>query len=61
MYSEEFGLSLVAVGLVFTAIRFADMAWDPAVAILLDKTQTRFGRRRPWVVAALPIILLAIV
>lgn len=60
LYSEEFGLSLAAVGLVFTAIRFADMAWDPAIAILLDKTHTRFGRRRPWVVAATPILLLAI-
>lgn len=61
MLSEEFGLGLAAVGAVFAAIRFVDMAWDPAIAIFLDKTHTRFGRRRPWMVAATPILMLAIV
>ena len=61
LYSEELGLSLAAVGLVFSAIRFADAAWDPAIAILLDRTRTRFGRRRPWVLGATPVLLLALV
>lgn len=61
MLSEEFGLGLASVGAIFAAIRFTDMAWDPAIAIFLDKTHSRFGRRRPWMVAATPILLLAMV
>lgn len=61
MYSEELGVGLATLGFVFAAIRFVDMAWDPAVAILLDRTHTRFGRRRPWMIASTPVLLLAIV
>jgi Na+/melibiose symporter-like transporter len=61
MYTEEFGLGLATLGLVFTAIRIVDMAWDPVVALFLDRTETRFGRRRPWVIAATPILLFAVV
>jgi Na+/melibiose symporter-like transporter len=61
MYAEDFGVGLTAVGLVFGAIRFVDMAWDPAIAILLDRTRTRLGKRRPWLAASTPVLLLAIV
>lgn len=59
MYSQEFGLGLASIGFVFAAVRFTDAAWDPMVAIFLDKTNTRFGRRRPWVLAGTPIMLVA--
>lgn len=59
MYSQEFGLGLASIGFVFAAIRITDAAWDPLIAIFLDKTNTRFGRRRPWVLGGTPIMLMA--
>ena len=44
------------VGAIFLVGRVWDAVTDPLVGSLSDKTQTRFGRRRPWFLAsALPI------
>ncbi|MEN8181642.1 MAG: MFS transporter [Myxococcota bacterium] len=44
------------VGLIFGASRIWDAVTDPVVGFLSDRTRTRWGRRRPWLVAsALPV------
>jgi len=44
------------VGIIFLVGRVWDAITDPLVGSLSDRTQTRFGRRRPWFLAsALPI------
>jgi Na+/melibiose symporter-like transporter len=48
-YAQEAGLGLTTVGLVFMLGRLWDAASDPLIGILSDRTQTRFGRRRPWI------------
>ncbi len=46
------------MGLIFGLSRFWDAVTDPLVGYLSDKTKTRWGRRRPWVLAsAVPIAL----
>jgi len=46
------------IGLVFGLSRFWDAVTDPVVGYLSDRTRSRFGRRRPWMVAsAVPIAL----
>lgn len=49
LYATQFGLSLGMIGLIFLLGRFWDVAADPLVGILSDRTRTRFGRRRPWI------------
>jgi Na+/melibiose symporter-like transporter len=49
------GLGLTVVGLVLLATRLFDVVTDPLIGILSDRTGGRFGRRRPWVAAALPV------
>lgn len=51
LYASEFGLSLAAIGFIFFIGRFWDVAVDPMVGVLSDRTRTRFGRRRPWIAA----------
>ncbi|MHA0327645.1 MFS transporter [Sphingomonas melonis] len=51
LYASHFGLSLATIGLIFFLGRFWDVASDPIVGALSDRTRTRFGRRRPWIAA----------
>lgn len=53
----ELGLSLTAVGTVLLLARLWDVATDPVIGALSDRTGGRFGRRRPWLVAALPLLV----
>lgn len=53
-------LSPVAVGLIFFVGRVWDAVSDPIVGMLSDRTRTRLGRRRPWMLCALPVLCLAI-
>lgn len=58
-YAEEIGLGLTTVGLVLFAARLLDTFTDPIIGELGDRTRTRFGRRRPWMVAACPLLIVA--
>lgn len=59
-YSENLGLSLAAVGTLLALSRMTDVVTDPAIGILSDRWHTRFGRRKPWMVAGTPLMLLAL-
>lgn len=58
-YASELGLSLAAVGLAFSTVRFLDMAFDPFIGGVMDRTRTRWGRFRPWFAIGAPILLVA--
>lgn len=58
-YAEEVGLGLTTVGLVLFCARLLDTVTDPVIGELGDRTRTRFGRRRPWMVAACPLLIVA--
>lgn len=58
-YSGTLGLDLAAVGLILMLARFSDVITDPLIGRLSDRTRTRFGRRRPWVVAGVPLMMLS--
>ena len=59
-YSEGMGLSLVTVGLVFTLARIWDVITDPIMGMILDRYDTRWGRRKHWIALSIPILLLAV-
>ena len=58
-YASELGLNLSAVGVVFMAVRLLDIGLDPVLGVLMDRTRTPWGRFRPWLVAGVPIMMLA--
>lgn len=58
-YSGTLGLDLATVGLILMVARLSDVVTDPLIGYLSDRTHTRFGRRRPWIVAGLPLLALS--
>src|SRR6185312_10580847 len=48
-YTDTFGLAPAAVGTMFLISRFWDAAIDPVMGIIADRTETRFGKFRPWI------------
>src|SRR5271156_696671 len=60
-YAQRFGLGLTLVGTGFMACRLLNAFSDPLIGVLSDRTRTRFGQRKPWVVGGGLLLLLAIV
>lgn len=57
-YTDVFGLEGAIAGSVMLIARIVDAFVDPTVGILSDKTQTRWGKYRPWVLwTALPFMV----
>ena len=59
-YGQDLGVSLGAVGLVLLLSRSFDAVTDPLIGWLSDRTNTRWGRRRVWMLASVPILMLSI-
>jgi len=59
-YSQELALDLATVGLVIAACRITDVFTDPLIGTLSDRWQTRFGRRKPWIIAGVPLMMLSL-
>ena len=57
LYATEVGLELAAVGLVFFLARSWDALIDPLVGNLSDRTRSRWGRRKPWLAIAAPLLM----
>jgi GPH family glycoside/pentoside/hexuronide:cation symporter len=54
-YTDIFGLAPAAVGTMMVALRIFDAVMDPAMGVIADRTNTRWGKFRPYVLwAALP-------
>lgn len=55
-YTDVFGLSPASVGLLMLVARFSDGISDIAMGIIGDRTQTKYGKFRPWILwTALPL------
>lgn len=54
-YAQVFHLSLTATGVLMLVTRIWDAVSDPMMGIVADRTQTRWGKYRPYLLwAALP-------
>lgn len=56
-YAGSLGLDLGIVGLIFFLVRLIDLPLDPLLGHLMDGTQSRWGRYRPWLVVGTGITL----
>ena len=48
-YTDSVGISAAAVGTMFLVLRLGDALFDPIIGALSDRTRTRWGSFRPWV------------
>ncbi|WP_353215970.1 MFS transporter [Sandarakinorhabdus sp.] len=47
-YASTLGLELAVVGILFSAVRWIDLPIDIAFGHWIDRTETRLGRFKPW-------------
>ena len=59
-YATEMGVSLALMSMILLAVRIFDVVTDPIMGYISDRTHTRWGRRRPWIALATPILMLCI-
>ncbi len=57
---EQAGIAIGVIGLIFLLTRLSDVLTDPLIGWLSDRTPGRLGRRRPWVVAGAPIVVVSV-
>jgi sugar (glycoside-pentoside-hexuronide) transporter len=48
-YTDTFGISAAAAGTLFLVVRVFDAAFDPLMGVIADRTNTRWGKFRPWI------------
>ncbi len=58
VYTDHVGLGLTVVGLAIMATRLLDIVIDPLIGRLSDSTRSRWGRRVPWILAGVPVMML---
>ena len=58
-YTGALGLPLSAVGVAFTFVRLIDIGFDPLLGGLMDRTRSRLGRFRLWLILSAPVLMLA--
>ncbi len=55
-YTDVFGINPAAVGLLLLIARFSDGVSDIAMGIIGDRTNTKYGKFRPWILwTAIPL------
>lgn len=60
-YTDIFGISPAVVGTLFLVVRIIDAITDPLMGALADKTQSRFGQYRPYLLyLAVPFALISV-
>src|ERR687883_92825 len=48
-YTDTFGITAAAAGTLFLVVRVWDALFDPLMGIIADRTNTRWGKFRPWI------------
>lgn len=59
-YASHYGLALGVVGAAFGIVRLIDMTFDPFIGIAMDRTRTRIGRYRLWLMLGAPLLMLPV-
>ena len=58
-YTGEMGVPLALAANIILAVRIFDVFTDPVVGYINDRTNTKWGRRRPWIAIA-PLLMVSI-
>ncbi len=56
----ELGISMYAMSAIIFAARLSDAFTDPLIGVLSDRTKSRYGRRKPWILAGAPLLMVSL-
>lgn len=59
-FAKGLGLELAMVGATFALVRLIDIPLDPLLGVAMDRTRSRFGRYRLWMLLGAPVLMAAI-
>lgn len=60
-YVDKLGLSTASFSLVLLIYTFVDAIDNPIYGFFSDRTRTKWGRRRPWLVIGAPLLALGLI
>ena len=59
-YTGDMGMAISTVANIILITGLLDVVTDPIMGYLSDKTRTRWGRRKPWIAASIPVLMIGI-
>ncbi len=59
-FAGHLKVPMAIVGGTWIAIRLIDIPVDITLALAMDRTRTRIGRYRPWLIAGAPVVMLGL-
>lgn len=59
-FASSIGLELAVVGLAFSLVRLIDIPIDAVIGVAMDRTRTKFGRYRLWMLLGAPILMVGL-
>ena len=59
-FAGHLGVGMAMVGAVWMGVRLIDIPIDFVLALLMDRTRTRIGRYRFWMILGAPVLMLAL-
>lgn len=60
-YTGTAGIAMAAVGTMFLICRLLDGVTDFAMGGIVDKTNTKLGKARPWLIIAAPLMCIGVI
>ncbi len=60
-YTDTAGIAAAAIGTMFVICRLLDGVTDFAMGGIVDKTNTKWGKARPWLVLCAPLMCIGII
>lgn len=55
-YTDTFGISAAAAAILFLVVRLSDGITDIIMGMIADRTNTRWGKFRPWILFSTPFL-----
>lgn len=58
-YTDVVGINVILLGYILFSVRIFDAVSDPVIGYLSDRTHTKYGRRRPYIVVGAVFVAMA--